>query len=70
MDRAVRPVWVKVYPEVKSIEVCRELGLEPERIFAFHGFGTKEILKTIIDMTRSFLDFAKESGILAGLMSK
>jgi precorrin-6A/cobalt-precorrin-6A reductase len=63
----VRPVWVKVYPEVKSLEVCKDLGLEPEQIFAFHGFGNKEILKAIIEMTGVSWIVTKESGSIGGI---
>jgi precorrin-6A/cobalt-precorrin-6A reductase len=62
-----RPVWVKIYPETKSIEACRELGLRPEQIIAFHGHGTQEVLKAIIGMTGVSWIVTKESGSIGGI---
>jgi precorrin-6A/cobalt-precorrin-6A reductase len=62
----VRPIWVKIYPEVKSLEVCKELRLNPEQIIAFHGSGNKEILKAIIQMKDITWIVTKESGNIGG----
>ena len=61
-----RPVWVKIYPELQSLKTCQELGLGPEQIFAFHGAGTREILKDIIGMTGVLWLVTKESGSAGG----
>ncbi len=60
------PVWVKTYPDSKSLEICLQLGLKHEQIFAFHGAGNKELLKAMLNLTGAEWIVTKESGHLGG----
>lgn len=65
-----RPVWVKIYPEVKSLETCFNLGLHPEQIFAFHGPGDKGLLKALFAATGAAWIVTKDGGAAGGVALK
>ena len=61
-----RSVWVKVYPEVASLESCKAIGLRPEQIFAFHGSGNRELFTALLRQTNVQWIVTKNSGIAGG----
>jgi precorrin-6A/cobalt-precorrin-6A reductase len=61
-----RPVWVKVYPELASIQTCLDLGLKSQAIFAFHGPGSLPLFTALLEETGAQWLVVKESGAIGG----
>lgn len=63
-------VYVRVLPDINSIQQCLNLGLQPQHIIGLQGPFSKEFNKALIQEKKIEVVVSKESGTIGGVDTK
>lgn len=64
------PLWVRVLPQVSSLEACRLAGIQEDHVLTGHGPFSVEDNKEVIEKYSIGVLVTKDSGVLGGVLEK